>query len=296
MACYHPLEAHRPEGGGKLLFGNNPDCSLGKIQIPCGRCIGCRLDRTRQWMVRCVHESQMHVNNCFITLTYDDEHLPYGGDLHYPHFQLFMKALRNRVGNVRFYMCGEYGEQFKRPHFHACLFGYMPPDLIPFSSTRAGMIWTSKEVDSSWTRGFASVANFSADTAAYVAGYVMKKVTGDLAESHYAKLVPETGELIVRKPEFNRMSLRPGIGRAFFDKWGVDVFPHDFCIVDGHQVKVPRYYDKLEAARIGIGFDAITHKRAIAALDNSSEGAHDRLRVREIVTRARLSRMTRTLE
>ena len=122
MSCFKPLEAWRTPQGDitfKPLYSDRP--SAGMFKLPCGQCIGCRLARSSMWATRCVHEAQLHKQNCFITLTYNDDNLPYPPTSIRP-LQLFMKRLRKRFGaGIRFYACGEYGEKFGRPHYHACL-------------------------------------------------------------------------------------------------------------------------------------------------------------------------------
>ena len=126
MPCYYPLNAMRSSSG--IQFTGD---TIGNIKIPCGRCVGCRLERSRQWSVRIMHESQLHAENSFITLTYDDAHVPSDYSLRYPDFQKFMKRLRKHTGlPIRYYMCGEYGETFSRPHFHSCIFGFRPEGIV----------------------------------------------------------------------------------------------------------------------------------------------------------------------
>ena len=144
MPCFKPLTAidkgTDPETGKKIIhflkrFNHEhsifiPDKGVEVIKLPCGQCIGCRIDRTKQWAIRCIHESKLHNKNCFITLTFNDEHLDSAGSLQKRDFQLFMKRLRKRFpnDNIRYYHCGEYGEQLNRPHHHACLFNFDFPD------------------------------------------------------------------------------------------------------------------------------------------------------------------------
>ena len=187
----------------------------------------------------------MHKKNCFITLTYDDAHLPVDCSLDYSHFQLFMKRLRKYFSGrcIRFYMRGEYGENYGRPHFHAILFGLDFSDRRVHSRTGSGhFIYRSAILESLWTKGFSSVADFSFESAAYVARYVMKKVTGDAAEAHYRVVSRETGEIFDRVPEFNRMSLKPGIGALWWNQYGqTDVVHRDRVVVNGSESSVPRY-------------------------------------------------------
>jgi len=200
-----------------------------------------------------MHEAQMHEDNCFITLTFasfswlDNRHHS-GSDLRYEEFQKFMKRLRKRFPDltIRFYMAGEYGEQFGRPHFHACIFGLNFPDRDYHGRTPSGAaIYRSKILEQLWPFGFSSVGELTYESAAYVARYVMKKMTGDAADTHYEYVDPSTGDRFWRQPEFNKMSLKPGIGASWFEKYKASVFPHDNVIVNGKPVSVPRYYDKL---------------------------------------------------
>lgn len=193
MPCYKPLDAWRPDRSAvskRLMFEYNPKyCgqTMPDLQVPCGQCVGCRLERSRQWAIRCMHEAQMHKQNCFITLTYDDKHLPEDHGLHYKHFQDFMKRLRKKYGaGIRFYMCGEYGEQLGRPHFHACIFGMDFADKKLWKTTGSkSKLYRSAELEKLWTFGFSSVGDVNFESAAYVARYIMKKVTGEAATEHY---------------------------------------------------------------------------------------------------------------
>ena len=140
MTCYAPLHGYysqerNPKTGKRsVVFSRNSGYDDRRVSVPCGQCIGCRLERSRQWAVRCVHESSLHRFSSFITLTYNDEHLPSDRSLNVEHFQRFMKRLRKHLEplKIRFFHCGEYGDKFRRPHYHAIVFGYDFPDRIPF--------------------------------------------------------------------------------------------------------------------------------------------------------------------
>ena len=194
MPCYKPLDAWRPDdstGSKKLIFSYNAKhCKsvIPDLQVPCGRCVGCRLERSRQWAIRCVHEASLHKRNCFVTLTYNDVNLPEDRGLHYKHFQDFMKRLRKKYGEgIRFYMCGEYGEQLGRPHFHACLFNHDFDDKKLWKTTDSNSkLYRSKELEELWPFGYSSVGDVNFESAAYVARYIMKKVNGEAAELHYS--------------------------------------------------------------------------------------------------------------
>nr|WAE43550.1 MAG: replication initiator protein [Microviridae sp.] len=265
VPCYFPMPAQKVDGKIVFLEGKN---RLATLYLPCGRCLGCRMERSRQWAIRCMHEASLHAENCFITLTYSDEHL--SGDvasLHYPDFQLFMKRLRDRFRgtSIRFYMCGEYGSLKMRPHFHALLFGFTFPDLVLWQKTKAGeFIYRSQILEELWPFGFSSVGNCTFQSAAYIARYVMKKQSGDRAEKHYARVDEKTGEVITLVPEFNRMSLKPGIGAAWYEKHKHHVQAHDFLIVNGKKVKPPRYYDNKFKLENEFDYDVMKQNR----LDN----------------------------
>lgn len=211
MACYSPWV-------NRGLSWSRP--------FACGQCRGCRLEKSRQWAVRCLHEASLHEDNCYLTLTLDDAHLT-SMSLDYSLFQGFMRRLRKEVGKVRFYMAGEYGESNLRPHFHALLFGYDFPDKVHLRQSPAGFkLYRSPLLESLWPFGFSSVGACSFESAAYVARYVMKKVNGELAEEHYGG----------RVPEFSRMSLKPGIGAGWIDKFAGDVIPDGKVVVNGKKL------------------------------------------------------------
>jgi hypothetical protein len=295
MPCFKPLEAYLL-ADGSVVFHPKGDVVRDRT-LPCGQCVGCRLERSRQWAVRCVHEASLHERNCYITLTYSDEFLPDDGSLHYEDFQLFMRYLRRKFGKVRFYMCGEYGEDFThRPHFHACLFGVDFSDKKYFGKSPAGAkMFTSAILDGLWKKGFCTVQDLTFDSAAYVARYVMKKVTGDRANAiqhdgcpgHYTDI--DTG--VIRTPEFNHMSLKPGIGATWFDTWKCDVFPHDRVVVNGSVMKPPKYYSRRFSKLDGFAFEDIQFKRFEKFRDSGAiaDSSPDRLAVREVVTKARLA-------
>jgi len=239
MPCYHPLRAKllTGAGGNSISFSSN---SHGKpLSLPCGRCIGCRLERARQWAVRITHESKIAEENCFVTLTYDDAHLPKDGSLSVDDCQRFLKRLRKSLypKKVRFFLCGEYGEKLGRPHYHAILFGYDPTDKIPLKTSREHTLYESPSLSQIWGKGSVILGAVTFDSAAYVANYATKKITGKPAAAHYRGL----------RPEFLLMSRRPGIGRRWFDSFCSDVFPSDEVISRGAACRPPRYYDNLYA-------------------------------------------------
>lgn len=293
MACYHPVKAFRCADGGVVFTELARYDLIGDISLPCGQCIGCRIDRAREWSVRCLHESKLHKFNSFVTLTYRDEDLPPGRSLDYRDYQLFMKRLRKSVGiPVRFFMCGEYGEKDQRPHYHALLFGYQFPDLKFWSRSPTGnALYRSEILEGLWTKGNSLIGQVTRESAGYVARYCMKKVTGDLAKDHYR--VEENGVVFDRVPEFARMSLKPGIGAEWFAKYHSDVFPHDYVIADGIKIPVPRYYDRL--GRETYDLEGIKFRRETYGRAHAQNNTDERLAVREEVAKARLKSLARKI-
>lgn len=272
------------------------------LLLPCGQCWGCKLERSRQAAVRCMHEAQMHEVNSYVTLTYSDECLPADHSLVYRDFQLFMKRLRDRLGYrvVRFYMCGEYGERTGRPHYHALLFGVHFADRVYHKKIGKHKVYVSHSLDDVWSKGYGLVGGVSFESAAYVARYVLKKITGPLAKQHYSYVHPETGEIIQRVPEFVRMSnggrtKSGGIGAGWFARFKDDVYPEGKVVVNGRKVFAPRYYDKLFAELDPEAFAQLALEREMAGRARVGETSYARLRVREDVAIARGSFFKRDL-
>ena len=268
------------------------------MKVPCGQCVGCRLERSRQWAVRCVHEAQMHDRNCFITLTYDDEHLPPGGTLVLAHFQKFMKRLRKEYGaGIRYYHCGEYGEEFGRPHYHACLFNHDFEDKKPWKKLKSGeLLYISASLQRLWPLGYSSVGAVTFNSAAYVARYVMKKVYGANAREHYTAVDPSSGEVFERTPEYTTMSRRPGVGAGWFARFGGDVFPADEVVLAGRRLRPPKYYDRLFEVSNPNEMRSIKARRILEASKHSEDQTPRRLADREEVQKEKLSRLPRPLK
>ncbi len=298
MACFSPLKGYRSRTPGKFGgFGIVFKRSLSNgvpMEVGCGQCIGCRLDRSREWAIRCVHEAQLYSENCFLTLTYSDEFLPADCSLDKRHFQRFMKRLRRRFDGqrIRYFYCGEYGELLHRPHYHACLFNFDFPDKVPVNDD----LHRSEILESIWSFGFCSIGAVTFESAAYVARYVVKKVFGDKAAEHYEVVVEDTGEVLQLVPEYTNMSLRPGIGRGFYDEFKDDLFPSDECVVDGIVHKPPRYYEKLYAFECPEGFLEVKRKRDEFFQKHQADCTPERLRDREVVKFAQLKQLSRNLE
>lgn len=208
----------------KILISRNPP--LPPIWVPCGQCIACRLNRASDWAVRIMHEKKMVGSACFITLTYDQEHVPWVSDKHATlvkrDVQLFLKRLRKELepAKIRYYLCGEYGEQYGRPHYHIIVFG--------LSKDNAERI-----VPLVWRFGLVHIGDVTFDSAAYVARYCTKLLTGKKKEWYSERNI---------LPEFSLMSRRPGIGATWLEKYGNEVKTHHNVIVKGKKMCPPRYY------------------------------------------------------
>lgn len=291
MPCYHPLPAWyarrvNPETRKRGVVFRLADGLVDKpLEVPCGKCIGCQLEKSRQWAMRCIHEAKMWERNCFITLTYDDDHLPPGGSLRPKDFVDFMKRLRWHAGpEVRFFHCGEYGDQLGRPHHHAILFNHEFTDLRFYKEDNGVPLFTSATLEKLWGHGLCSVGDVTFESAAYVARYALKKITGPAAEAHYAG----------RHPEYLTMSRRPGIGRAFVDKYRKEIYRDDSCVVRGAECKPPRYYDSVQGREAPAVLAKVkARRRQAAAADVNSTG--QRLNVRETVKEASITFLKRGL-
>lgn len=241
----------------------------------------------------------MHPENAFITLTYDQAHLPANGSLVLEHFQNFMKRLRKRhePKKIRFFHCGEYGEKYGRPHYHAIIFNHDFEDKTPWKIINENQIFISSELSELWPWGFSSTGAVTFHSAAYVARYIMKKITGDQAESHY-QIHPKTGEVLPqpRKPEYTTMSRRPGIGHAWLEKYGQDVKNGDHVIMNGHSMPPPRYYDKQFEVLNGSYMRKTKGRRVREARKHADDNTRDRLLVKEQVKNAQISHLPRDVE
>lgn len=291
MACYRPVLVRIRDGA--------------KQAMPCGRCVGCDLERSRQWAVRCMHEAQMHEDNCFVTLTYDGDHLPPGGSLDREAFPAFIKRLRSSrrwyddhtrqyiYPKIRYFHAGEYGDRNGRPHYHACLFGVDFPDKYHWTTRGEFPVWRSPTLEKLWPLGQSEIGTVTFESAAYVARYILKKIRGKTEADQAAfeaayGYVDEDGALAFREPEYATMSRRPGIGAEWLKRYVDDVYTHDELIMRGEKMRPPRYYDKLLATLDPTRAEAVCFARARRERDLEEVTAR-RLKVREAVTLARIN-------
>lgn len=351
MACYHPLHAfdtgYTSDNGKPVLIikssdfewiyqPSNKEAALEKsqklkdvfydkkiteyVEIPCGKCIGCRLNYSRQWATRCMLEAREHNNNQFVTLTYNDCEITTNegldietgevkqvGTLVPEHLTKFMKDLRRyyeyhyQHTGIRFYACGEYGATTKRLHYHLIIFNLPIYDKkYLFTNNNKDKIYTSEMLEKIWGRGIVSVGDVTWNSAAYVARYIMKKIKGPNAEEFYK------AHGIV--PEFVRMSRKEGIGKNYYDQNKDKIYKNDEIILTNIKglaeiVKPCKYYDKLYDLDNPEAMKAIKEYRQKRAkesmqqqLSNTSLNKEDYLATKERVKENSLKRLKRTLD
>lgn len=318
MPCTAPLHAYPPppaaEGGKAAVVGGEAVASrkfvfsahrsyagARAITIPCGQCAGCRLDRARDWATRAYHEAQCHDRSSFLTLTYDDAHLPRDLSVSVREMQLFKKRLREAIGPFRDLTCGEYGDRTLRPHFHMACFGIWPDDARAWCASKSGeTLYRSERLEKVWGRGIVYIGALTYESAGYIARYTMKKAKGDKDPERYRREAfdPITGELRswYVAPEFLTMSRNPGLGAEWFERWKGDVFPSDFLVIEGRKVPVPRFYtDRLarEAEREALRIKA---RRKLNGFRHAENNTERRLMTRHESQELRARRLVRSLD
>ena len=328
MTCRAPLEAARRKGSKDkpIVYkrGRRPKTlaeAYEALELPCGQCASCLLEYSRTWAVRLAHEAayweEFHGRySIFLTLTYDDDHVPYGGQLVKSHAVDFLKRLRYHANedcqNVfgddaplvqfRYYMIGEYGSQcpdhgvidcpccgpVQRPHYHAVIFGWTPPDKEMVGVRDGESVYTSKLIEKAWSKdkvpiGFHEFGSVTFESCAYVTRYIMKKQKGDNAKvlSHYTRYIPQLDTLIELPKEFAIMSrgtrkgeLNGGLGRQWYEKFKGDLYPTDETPIPGRGIigKPPKFYDALYEQEDPEGMAEIKSKRRDAMADSLLNG------------------------
>ncbi len=314
MACYSPLKGYKDPISGGLTF--NKKGTSQKLEVACGQCLGCRVDHRIMWAIRIVHEASLHMDNygnSWATLTYRDasecttkqfklrQFIPDDYSLRPSHVSKFIRALRKQnKQKIRYFYCGEYGDQTERPHYHVCLFNHSFKDQILFRDVEGLCTYTSPSLEKLWPYGFSTVAELNFETASYTAGYAQKKITGKRAVDHYLRC-DEHGEAYWLLPEYIRMSTgrkRPcGLGAGFYEKYKTDFFPSDESPVPGRGIvkKVPRYYQNIlersEPSLLGL----VKEKRAEFIREHAADFTPERLKDKYINARAKQDRLTRIL-
>lgn len=298
MPCYHPLHAWRAPGG--ISFRRESSFGL-RIQLPCGQCIGCRLAKSKDWQIRIVHEASLHPVNSFLTLTYDDQHLPDKRTLVKEDFQKFIRALRKHTRRkIRYFMCGEYGSRcedhqkkncpecgsIQRPHYHAILFGFDFEDKYHWrTSDRGDRIYRSALLEYHWYQGNSDIGSVTERSAGYVARYSLKKLGGEMAAEKYGD----------REHPYVAMSLKPGIGANWYAQNETDIFPHDFAVDSkGRKNPVPKYYRRLLEKQNPALAEKLRRERVKKA-KGSADNEPERLAVREFIQTKKSERLKRQL-
>lgn len=259
--------------------------------VPCGQCLGCRLDWAADWALRCEKEAKCWPHNSFITLTYSDDQLPIGATTRSTvskrEFQLFMKRLRFELGDgIRFFASGEYGDSNDRAHYHALLFNCAFPDRVPWRKSRGNQLYRSAILERLWPYGFSTIGEVNYQTSNYVARYVVKKLRGSLAQQQY----------VDREPPFVLMSRNPGIGAAWFAKHAGDVYPLGTVVYgEGRQRRAPRYFDKLHSREKPVEVALAKGNRKVTAAIARSKSSRSTLTARETNLASRLNLSGRPL-
>lgn len=317
MPCYFPLTAIRQSNVLKspLIFTKDLtkkiQSNYEKLKIPCGQCIGCKLENSRQWAIRMQHEASIYDNNCFLTLTYDNQHLPVVDGkpcLNKTHLQNFMKYLRRDCGpNIRFYGAGEYGltcykcgnshllctcktflADLGRPHYHVCLFNYRFTDEIVVGISNSGFpVFESPSLNKLWGKGKTATSDFTFETAAYCARYVTKKVNGKKQEGHYEG----------RPREFAQMSRNPGLGRPWYDRYQEPIYQNDMVVIRNNlKCRPPKYYDYLYEQTSPLDLEELKRRRRLYAEKLERHTTPERMTVRNQLAELKHKRLKRSFE
>lgn len=271
MRCLKPREVGFQSDGKTIAWSEKTwDKQYASFKLPCGQCLECRLEYARQWSIRCVHESKMHPENAFITLTYRDEDI---GDskLHYEDFQEFIKRLRDHIfrettekyfgkgywsklsqeekkahlnqekqiyerSRIGFFVTGEYGGETKRPHWHAIIFNWYPPDAIhKWTNERGDRLHTSEITDRLWGKGYTQTGSVTFESAGYCARYAAKKLVHGEDEDHDFHPI-------------SKKSSKQAIGKSWLERYWKDAFNHGEIIIQTQEsiqrCTIPRYYEK----------------------------------------------------
>lgn len=318
MPCFHPIDAYKTikrnqVTGKSFITFSPPNTAYDKVRLPCGRCIGCRIDKSREWALRCVHEAEFHSENCFVTLTINEEKMPENQGLVKSDYVKFMKRLRkwyrtheydyqrkeyvkceDNGKKIRYFHCGEYGEELDRPHHHACLFGIDFEDKVLWSIKNGNKLFTSAILEQIWGLGYCITSDLTWQSAAYVARYIQKKINGKEAIARYTRSIDkESGELDLIEQEYATMSRRPGIGVDWYRKFRGDCFPKGFVTHKGVKHKVPRYYEKMLEIENEDMIRLIRRERSMNVKKKEQDNTLERLSVKENVAKRRYKKLRR---
>lgn len=251
--CLYPIKIkpHKkgdPRGSGEV------------IEVSCGKCLECVRNKSMEWAYRIMHEASFYEQNCVLTLTYDNDHLPYPPSISRREVQLFMKRFRQEITplKVRFFACGEYGKKFHRPHYHIIIFGYFPEDSYDWSKD-GKHYFRSPTIEKVWTFGYSLVDRVTFDTALYCAKYLSKYAWTYFPRRFNADPEgdPDCPFNLDMQAPFVQMSNRPGIGYDYVYRCDLK---SDRVYCNGKSIKIPRYYLKV-MERDGIYLDEFKEAR-----------------------------------
>lgn len=312
MPCYQPKEAVRvhfnaswnwtKNGKYKVYFGKEAESMIrgfGEytevLKIPCNSCVGCMNRRTSDWALRCYHESMYWSSTTMITLTYESGYLPPNRSLDKSDLQKFWKRFRQElrrkygINSIRYFACGEYGEERGRPHYHAVVFGFGFPDKIEVSNNPGAVnrLWESAMLTKIWGMGKCTLSVLGANGAAanYISKYVTKKSYGAKGDKEYAG----TGRI----PPFSCMS--QGIGDSWYEDYRSDLYPHSYCVSEDGSTKlpVPKRYDRKLAEEYPEYWEWIKEQRNLNRKDTSQNETLERLEVRHELAKLRSQECSR---
>lgn len=244
MACTAPIRVYTAAESGRVRIWKRTEKAYwvepytGQT-IPCGTCILCREEQARQQAIRITHEAAQHLDNSFVTLTYNDKHLPEHGSLNYEDLVKFWKRVRKNTGKLRYYAVGEYGDLNRRPHYHACVFGKAFTEGRIIVQKEPHLLWECPWLTKAWDMGRVTIGALNFQTARYTASYVTKKLR---SKQKYVRVDKETGELIplIQPKAFMSRNL----AKAWWNQWGKQVIENDYVVIDGKKQKPPKAYDK----------------------------------------------------
>ena len=313
MPCYSPIKAwekRHPEDNGNYGITFTPaEAQLDSpIDIPCGGCIGCRLDKAADWSTRATNELRYHDDACFITLTYNDDHLPNDKSINRDDPRNFLRRLRRAYPDqkIRYFGCGEYGKNQQgeinpftgkpdigRPHYHYIIYGMNFDDRRLINDDDIPQ-YESQQLEELWGKGFTSLGNADQKNIDYISQYTTKKINGNMAADHYKYLDPVTGEEINRQPEFISVSTQPGIGSQWFDDFEGDCLKGFITNGKGRVQKIPKYYKRQMKERFcSENYETVKKNTMKHVKPDHPDNSPERLKAREEVVKYRAARAAR---
>ena len=295
MSCSNPLTKFRLSDGSLVWTEQAGDDVTGVLFLGCGKCALCRTSKAAEWSTRMVLESYCHRDSIAVTLTYDDASLPPAGSLCKVHVQSFQKRLREYAWRVlgvrvRFSSLGEYSPERLRPHYHVCVYGLLPPDLVRIEASQVGNPQFASDVLTRlWGMGRVTFQLFTPEAASYIARHDAWKLTGDAHRDAHAVFDAQGSLVGHREPEFLLCSRDPGIGSDYLDKYGPQCLRSGFVVVDGRQVPVPTFLLDKGESRWPDVVSELRAQREFEAVQRMPDETRERLGVRELCARARVA-------